>query len=156
MHYAASKGQEDVVEALAKADLKRIKKLGGGDEGEGEGEGEDEDEFDLGGVDDDAKTPLVNIKDDLFGWTPLFLAVIELHVETIERLLENGADANMKDDLGDTPLDCVMKTKASRKRTDIRKLLKEYMKDENGELSSESESEEEEDSDGERSSSDED
>lgn len=139
MHYAASKGKSEVVEALVKADEKRIQKLGGGEEEE-----EENDDFGLG--DGNVKTLLVNIKDDLFGWTPLFLACIELHVSTVSTLLENGGNANLRDDLGDTPLDCVMKTKKSRKRTEIRRMLKEWMEDEEGVLSSESEEESESES----------
>ena len=100
---------------------------------------------DISGDGDDSCTPLCNVRDNLFGWTPLFLAVIELRADAVECLLEGGANPNLKDDLGDTCLDCVMKKAKGTKRAEIRSLLKEYMEGEEGaDFSSESESEEEE------------
>ncbi|CAJ0769389.1 890_t:CDS:10 [Entrophospora sp. SA101] len=43
------------------------------------------------------------IKENLYGQTPLFLAVIEGHVEAVKLLLEAKANPNVKDDSGLTP-----------------------------------------------------
>ncbi|GMI47201.1 hypothetical protein TrCOL_g5657 [Triparma columacea] len=135
LHYAASKGEIEIMKLLVKEDGKR------------EGGGEDEGGEDLLG-EGGSSARLLDMKDSLFGWTALNIASIALNVEAVESLLELGANANMVDDLGDTALDSVAKTgrggKRSRKRDEVRRMLKEAMDDEQWDLSSESESEEEE------------
>mmetsp|Transcript_7928 Transcript_7928/g.16548 ORF Transcript_7928/g.16548 Transcript_7928/m.16548 type:complete len:388 (+) Transcript_7928:178-1341(+) len=144
MHWAASRGQVSVLEALIKADRKRLEGLRGSDDIAADDQNQDEDDHDGG---DSRLTPLCNVRDDLFGWTPLFLAVIEMHLEAVECLLEGGANPNQKDDLGETCLDCVMKKAKGTKRGQIRSVLKQYMDGEEGvdfsSDSSEEESEEE-------------
>ena len=46
----------------------------------------------------------VNVKDDMFGSTPLHLAAYNGHIEISRLLLQNGADVNAKSDDGSTPL----------------------------------------------------
>jgi hypothetical protein len=46
----------------------------------------------------------VNVKDDWNGWTPLYFAAYNGHVEIIRLLLQNGAEVNAKDNHGHTPL----------------------------------------------------
>ena len=90
---------------------------------------------------DEGEQDLVNSKEGMFEWTPMFLAAIGLHIDCVKMLLSNGADANMKDTLGDTALDC-MPVKRSRRRDEIRSLLKRHMDPDKVEFSSESEDEE--------------
>jgi ankyrin repeat protein len=46
----------------------------------------------------------VNVKDDVYGWTPLHEAAWKGHVEIIRLLLQNGAEVNAKNNYGYTPL----------------------------------------------------
>ncbi|CAG8500548.1 1090_t:CDS:10, partial [Acaulospora colombiana] len=43
------------------------------------------------------------IKEKFYGWTPLFLAAVDGHAETVEILIQAGADANVFDSRGWTP-----------------------------------------------------
>jgi ankyrin repeat protein len=137
LHWAASKGHTEVVRELLEADRR-----GGGEEGEGE------DEF--GGA-AGGGAPLIDLPELLFEWTPLFLACIELHVDTVEELLSAGADANLTDSLGDRPLEACAKSRAGRRKDAIRKMLKKHMDDDG--LSSDSDDEEEEEEEEEEESS---
>ncbi len=132
LHYAASKGNAETCRLLMKADKKRLA-------GSEPDTTSDDDPF---GDGQSSSTPLIEMKEDIFGWTPLFLAVIELRVDAVDALLEGGSDAMAKDDLGDRPLECVTKAKAGRKRDEIRRMLKDAMDD--PDLSSDSESEDDE------------
>ena len=46
----------------------------------------------------------INLKDDKLGWAPIYRTVICGHVEATRYLLEKGADPNIKNNLGETPL----------------------------------------------------
>jgi len=45
------------------------------------------------------------MSEDKFGWTPLHSAVFFENKENVELHITNGADVNVKDNLGKTPLD---------------------------------------------------
>ena len=45
------------------------------------------------------------MSEDKFGWTPLHSSVFFESKENVELHITNGADVNMKDNLGKTPLD---------------------------------------------------
>ena len=46
----------------------------------------------------------VNVTDDWNGWTPLYFAAYNGHVEITRLLLQNGADVNVRSHGGNTPL----------------------------------------------------
>ena len=46
----------------------------------------------------------LNKKDDKLGWAPLYRTVICRHQEATRYLLEKGADPDIKNNLGETPL----------------------------------------------------
>ncbi|WP_367363639.1 ankyrin repeat domain-containing protein [Wolbachia endosymbiont (group B) of Scrobipalpa ocellatella] len=46
----------------------------------------------------------INEQEDKEGWTPLHLALIIGHVDVVNSLIENGANVNIKDNYGVTPL----------------------------------------------------
>ena len=49
------------------------------------------------------------MSEDKFGWTPLHSAVFFENKENVELHITNGADVNVKDNLGKTPLDWATK-----------------------------------------------
>jgi len=62
-----------------------------------------------------------NIK-EFYGGNPLFSAVFNGHIEVVEFLLENGAQVNIADINGDTPLDWAI----SKKNIELDLLLRKY------------------------------
>src|SRR5438046_1304327 len=51
-----------------------------------------------------SKPELVNARDEMIGWTPLYFAVGRRQKEMVEFLLANQAHVNAEDSLGATPL----------------------------------------------------
>ena len=46
----------------------------------------------------------MNVKDDVYGWTPLHAASYNGHIEIARLLLQNGAEVNVRNNYGWTPL----------------------------------------------------
>ena len=57
------------------------------------------------------------MSEDKFGWTPLHSAVFFENKENVELHITNGADVNVKDNLGKTPLDYANKPGSNENET---------------------------------------